>query len=293
MARWYKLEQSQNHIDHYWTKVYKSGAGIDITCITDVFQYRFLICELIKKNVHSVYAQTFLGPIWLIVQPVLTSLIFVLVFQKVISLPIQGRSAFAFYSSGVILWGYFSKSVNSLSYTFIANHDLFSRLSFPKFVVPAADIAGNLFKFILQYLLLLIPISLLINEPSRLFSPAMVLCFITGLLLVSLFAVGIGLTTASLSLSFRDLGILVGYGINLLFYATPIFYSVNSIPSKYRIFFQMNPMATAIDIFRYPVSGVLNVTVPTVTLGFAVALLCCTSGLVLFTISQKTCVDKL
>jgi lipopolysaccharide transport system permease protein len=284
---------NHNSTDNQWTKVYTSSPGIDFTCITDAFKYRFLISELIKKNVRSVYTQTFFGPIWLIVQPVLTSLIFVLVFQKVISLPIQGRSAFAFYSSGVILWGYFSKSVNSLSYTFIANHDLFSRLSFPKFVVPAADIAGNLFKFIMQYLLLLVPISLLVNDHSLLFSPAMVLCFMTALLLVSLFAIGIGLTTASLSLSFRDLGILVGYGINLFFYATPIFYSVNSIPSKYRIFFRMNPIATAIDIFRYPLSGVLNVTGPTVTLGFAVALLCCISGLVLFTISQKTCVDKL
>lgn len=273
--------------------MYTSSPGIDFSCITEVLKYRFLISELIKKNVRSVYTQTFLGPFWLIAQPVLTSLMFVVVFQKVILLPIQGRSAFVFYSSGVVLWGYFAKSVNSLSYTFIANHDLFSRLSFPKFVVPAADIAGNLIKFIMQYLLLLIPISILTNDHSRLFSPAMVLCFITGLLLVSLFAVGIGLTTASLSLSFRDLGILVGYGINLLFYAMPIFYSVNSIPSKYRIFFQMNPIATAIDIFRYPVSGVLNVTESTVILGFAVALLFCTLGLVLFTISQKTCVDKL
>jgi lipopolysaccharide transport system permease protein len=258
-----------------------------------VVKYRFLISELIKKNVHSVYAQTLLGPFWLIAQPVLTSLMFVLVFQEIVSLPIQGRSAFVFYSSGVVLWGYFAKSVNSLSYTFLANYALFSRLSFPKFVVPVADVAGNLSKFALQYLLLIVIFLLLVDDHSRLFSPVAVLCFLTALLLVSMCAIGIGLTTASLSLSYRDLGIIVGYGINLLFYATPILYSVNKIPSKLQIFFKLNPIATAIDIFRYPLSGTLNVTGTMIISGFLVALICCSTGLFLFTVTQRTCVDKI
>ncbi len=287
------LKQSHKSTDNQWTKVYTSRPGIDFSCITDVFKYKFLISELIKKNVRTVYAQTFLGPLWLIAQPVLTSLMFVLVFRKIISLPIQGRSAFVFYSSGVVLWGYFAKSVNSLSYTFLGNYSLFSRLSFPKIVVPVADVAGNLFKFVLQYLLLVILFLVLVDDHSRLFSPVTVLCFLAALLLVSMFAIGIGLTTASLSLSYRDLGIIVGYGINLLFYATPIFYSVNNVPSKLQIFFKLNPIATAIDIFRYPMSGTLNVTTAMIVSGFSVALLCCSAGLILFTVSQRTCVDKI
>jgi ABC-type polysaccharide/polyol phosphate export permease len=160
-------------------------------------------------------------------------------------------------------------------------------------VIPVADVAGNLFKFVFQYLLLIVIFLLLVDDYSRLFSPAAVLCFFVALLLVSMCAIGVGLTTASLSLSYRDLGIIVGYGINLLFYVTPIFYSVNNIPSKLRIFFKLNPIATAIDIFRYPMSGTLNVTVSMITSGFAVALLCCITGLVLFTITQRTCVDKI
>ncbi|HEX2955478.1 MAG TPA: ABC transporter permease [Chitinispirillaceae bacterium] len=287
------MKQNHNSADNQWTKVYTSRPGIDFACITDVFKYKFLISELIKKNVRSVYTQTLLGPFWLIAQPVLTSLMFVLVFQKVISLPIQGRSAFVFYSSGVVLWGYFAKSVNSLSYTFLSNYTLFSRLSFPKLVIPVADVAGNFFKFTLQYSLLLVLYLLLVNDHSQLFSPAALFCFLAAILMVSAFAVGIGLTTASLSLSYRDLGIIVGYGINLLFYATPILYSVSRVPSKYRIFFQLNPIAIAIDIFRYPMSGTLNVTGTMVASGFAVALVCCITGLVLFTISQRTCVDKI
>jgi lipopolysaccharide transport system permease protein len=287
------MKQDHFHIDHQWTKVYKSSPKIDISCITDVFKYKFLISELIKKNVRSVYMQTLLGPFWLIAQPVLTSLMFVLVFQKVILLPIQGRSAFVFYSSGVVLWGYFAKSVNSLSYTFLSNYALFSQLSFPKFVVPVADIAGNLFKFVVQLSLLIILFFILTGEYSRLLSPVAVLCFFAALLQVSLFAVGIGLATASLSLTYRDLGMIVGYGINLLFYATPILYSVNRVPSKFRIFFQLNPIATAIDIFRYPMSGTLNVTATMIASGFAVALVCCITGLVLFTVTQRTCVDKI
>jgi lipopolysaccharide transport system permease protein len=209
------------------------------------------------------------------------------------SLPVQGRSAFVFYLSGMVLWGYFAKSVNSLSYTFIANYALFSRLSFPRFVVPVADVAGNLFKFALQYSLLLVLFFLFAEVHSQLFSPAAVLCFIAALLLVTLFAVGIGLITASLSLSYRDLGIVVSYGVNILFYATPVFYSVNHVPPKFRVFFQLNPIASAIDMFRYPLSGTLNVTGTTITIGFAVALSICITGLVLFTVSQRTCIDKM
>lgn len=279
--------------DNQWTKMYTSRLSVDFSCITDIFKYKFLISELIKKNVRSVYTQTLLGPFWLIVQPVLTSMMFVLVFQKIITLPIQGRSAFVFYSSGVVLWGYFAKSVNSLSYTFLSNSALFSRLSFPKLVVPVADVVGNLFKFVLQYLLLIVIFLLLVDDHSRLLSPGAVLSFFAALLLVSMCAIGIGLTTASVSLSYRDLGMIVGYGINLLFYATPIFYSVNNIPLKFQIFFKLNPIATAVDIFRYPLSGTLNVTGSMIISGFAVALFCCITGLVLFTFSQRTCVDKI
>jgi lipopolysaccharide transport system permease protein len=284
-----QMQQSEEQ----WTIIHSGGRSFDIRCITDVFKYRSLLAELTKKRIRSVYTQTVLGPLWLIIQPFLTTVVFVLILQKMIGIPVQGRSSFVFYSSAVVLWGYFAKSVNAVSNVFISNRHIFSKLSFPKFVVPLAEIFANLIKFTFQFTVLLIVYCTMFRKSFTEVSPVSVLCCAAAFVEVTLFAIGTGLVAASLTTIFRDTSIMVSYGVNLLFYATPILYPVNKIPADLWKILKFNPMTSAIDLFRFPFSGSLSVSGGMITSGAMVSLLLFVIGLILFVVTQRSCVDKI
>jgi lipopolysaccharide transport system permease protein len=288
-----RVERISDNSEPKWTIIHRSGNGFDLRCITDVFRYSFLIRELTIKGIRSVYTQTLLGPFWLIVQPLLTSVVFVHVFQKILGIPVQGHSSFVFYSSGVVLWGYFAKSVNAMSNIFINNHKVFGKLVFPRLVVPVAEVIANLFKFSLQFLTLLVIYLFFFKESFTIISPVTVICFVVALLQVTIFATGMGMISASLSTVFRDMSIIVTYIVNLLFYATPILYPINKIPGKMWRVLQFNPMTSAIDIFRYPFSGSILVNGYVMLFGAAVSVLFCLVGLIMFVIVQRSCIDKI
>lgn len=281
------------HSEGQWTRIHCAASKFDIRCITDVFKYRFLLAELTKKSIRSVYTQTVLGPLWLIIQPLMTSVVFLLVFQKILGIPVQGHSSFVFYSSAVVLWGFFAKSVNAVSSVFISNRNTFSKLAFPKFIVPLAEILANCTKFIFQFTILLIVYIIMFRKSFAVVSPVSMLCCVAALIETSVFAIGTGLIAASLTTIFRDTSIMVSYGVNLLFYATPILYPPNRIPVNLWKILQCNPMVSAIDLFRFPFSGSLFVSSSMIASGAAVSLLLCIIGMTLFVITQRSCVDKI
>jgi lipopolysaccharide transport system permease protein len=275
-----------------WTRINTPLTGLNGNGIADLFKYTFLLKELTKKNIRSAYTKTLLGPLWIILQPVMTTIVFIIVFQKVILIPVQGSSSFVFYSSGIVLWQYFSKSVNSLSNTFISNNGLFSRISFPRIVAPIADISANLFKFTLQYITLVIIYITIFHHSFTIISPMVLVCLIVALFQVSMLAMGLGLITASFRMVFRDMGIMVSYGVNLLFYITPIVFPIHRIPGNIKRLFLLNPMASAVDLFRIPVAGVLSVSSMVIIYGIIVSLVVFLIGLLLFANAQRSCTDK-
>jgi lipopolysaccharide transport system permease protein len=283
------LEQNQ-----HWTSVLTPVKRFSFVSLKECRGYGALVRLLVIRNLRTHYFQTLLGPLWLVVKPLITAVVFFMVFNRIARISTDGTPAILFYFSGIILWNFFTHIVTSLSRTFSSNQHLFSRIYFPRIVMPAADTLTHTFQFALQFILLLVLygyISLTHHSvPGMLVSAIITVpAAFTGTLLAG---AGIGLIGASLVTTFRDVNYMMAYGLQMWFYATPIIYPVSKIPEYLRNFYLMNPMVSMIELFRYPLSGVLSVSQGQLTVHFLISSLLFITGIMLFSHTEKSCVDR-
>lgn len=224
-----------------------------------ILKYKDLMWLLVKRDVVAIYKQTILGPIWFFIQPVFTIAVYILVFGLIAELGTDGIPMPLFYLSGVILWGYFSTMVTTTSSTFIANEPLFSKVYFPRIIVPLSLLFSNGLKFLIQFVLFLFVylyfFSLDLVEASSYY---ILLPF--SVILIAVQGLSVGLIISALATRFRDVNYLVKFGVDLLRYATPIIYPLSilfqgstNIYVKYIII--VNPMTSLIDSFKVSAFG--------------------------------------
>ena len=227
--------------------------------LKDVWRYRDLMMMYVKRNIVTVYKQTILGPLWLIVQPVLTTIMFMFVFGNLAGLSTDGIPGALFYFSGIILWNYFSQCLTGTSGVFINNQGVFGKVYFPRLVVPMATTISNLIQFCIQFCVFLViyvyyyvtmEVPITPNVYAFLLPVLVLLC--AGL------SLGFGIVFSSLTTKYRDLVFLLQFGVQLWMYATPVIYPLNSIPVDKQWIFQLNPMTSIIETFK---SGALGVGV--------------------------------
>lgn len=221
----------------------------------DIWKYRDLWRMFVKRDVITVYKQTILGPAWYVLQPILTTLVFMLVFGRIAGLSTDGVPQVLFYLSGIIIWNYFSESFTNTSKTFIENAQIFGKVYFPRLIIPLAKITSGLIKFLIQFILFLgFWIYFLLATGT--IHPNLY-AFLTPLyvLIMAGLGLGFGIIFTSLTTKYRDLTFLLQFGIQLLMYATPVIYPVSSIPGKYRPFILANPVTSLIEGFRYGFLG--------------------------------------
>lgn len=225
--------------------------------LKDVWRYRDLMMMYVKRNIVTVYKQTILGPLWLIVQPVLTTIMFMFVFGNLAGLSTDGIPGALFYFSGIILWNYFSQCLTGTSGVFINNQGVFGKVYFPRLVVPMATTISNLIQFCIQFCVFLViyvyyyvtmEVPITPNVYAFLLPVLVLLC--AGL------SLGFGIVFSSLTTKYRDLVFLLQFGVQLWMYATPVIYPLNSIPVDKQWIFQLNPMTSIIETFKYGVLGV-------------------------------------
>jgi lipopolysaccharide transport system permease protein len=211
-----------------------------------------LIRILVRRDFVAVYKQTILGPLWHILQPLFMTLIFTLVFGRIIGLETDGIPALLFYLSGIIVWNFFSESVNSIAGTFTDNQAIFGKVYFPRLVIPISGLLFRTLKFGIQFALLLCFYIFFIFQGHPL-QPNLALVVLLPLLLlqIALLSLGTGLIIAALTVRYRDLHNLVNFALQLWMYATPVFYSAKQIPAKFAWLYQINPVAAIITNFRY------------------------------------------
>jgi lipopolysaccharide transport system permease protein len=246
---------------------------------------------LFKRDFVALYKQTVLGPLWYVIQPVLTTVAFTLVFNKIAGISTEGTPPFLFYMAGVVIWNFFSNCLSKTSDTFVANAAIFGKVYFPRLVVPASVILSNLLTFAIQLLLLL---SLLLYYRLRgaalAVTPESVLMLV---LLPYIAAIGlsVGITVSALTTRFRDLTFLVGFAIQLWMYATPVVYPLSQIPEKWRWLYAFNPMAAPVETFRWLLFGT-GTSDATLWLG-SLATWCVLVffGLMLFSRAERTSMD--
>ena len=239
----------------HWDTVIRPRKGWFDIDLAGLFKYRDLILLMVKRNFTVLYKQTILGPAWVVIQPLLTTLVFTIIFGKVAGLPTDGMPMFVFYMGGNVCWSYFQNCLVNTSNTFIKNSDIFGKVYFPRLCMPFATIITELINFFVQFMLFLVVVLYYASRLKPTITPNWQLIALTPLLLIQLglLGLGFGIIVSALTTKYRDLAMLVSFGVHLWMYATPVTYSTSMIAEKYPQMmgiYMLNPITPIIELFR-------------------------------------------
>lgn len=277
--------------DKYWTAIVKPKTGWFDIDLNEVFQYRDLIKMFIKRDFKTMYKQTILGPLWIIISPLFTTLMFTIVFGKIANISTDGIPQFLFYMSGNIIWSYFSTVLSKTSNTFISNVSIFGKVYFPRLVMPISVSISSLINFGVQFFMFIGFLIYFYIKGSSI-SPNWYMLLSPLLIIQScILALGFGIIISSLTTKYRDLAVLVGFGLQLWMYATPIVYPVSQISNKYKNIVLLNPMAPIIETFRFVFLGCGEVPIFYLIISMLITLLVLIIGIVLFNKIEKNFMD--
>lgn len=222
--------------------------------LKELAKFKDLIFLFVKRDFISQYKQTILGPLWVIIQPILTTITFTVIFGKIAQISTgEAVPQLLFYMIGVTTWGYFSECVVKTSETFVTNQNIFSKVYFPRLVMPLSIIITNLIRFGVQFILFLLFYFYYLTFTDFSFGPTyLIFLFPFLIIIMAILSLGTGLIISSLTTKYRDLRFLIQFGIQLAMYATPIVYPLNGegISEKYRFLLQLNPMTNIIEAFK-------------------------------------------
>jgi len=259
--------------------------------LKDIWLYRDLVFHFVRRDFVAFYKQTILGPLWYIIQPLLTTLVFTVIFGKVARIPTGGVPPFIFYFSGTVAWGYFSNCLKETSDTFISNSKIFGKVYFPRLTVPLSVVIINLAKFGIQFMVFLCFLVYFIKIEASI-KPNLYILFLPVLLLqMAILSLGTGILISSMTTKYRDVKFLVGFGIQLWMYATPVVYPVSVVPERFRFIYMLNPVASIVETFRHSFLGTGMVGSVDILISWGVTLLLLFSGIILFNRVDKTFMD--
>ena len=241
--------------DKKWVKVIKPGSPVFDLQLKQLWNYKDLVYLFIKRDIVVKYKQTILGPLWYIIQPILTSVVFTVIFGKVAKIPTDGIPPMLFYLSGLVLWTYFSQVLIVNSKTFISNQGLFGKVYFPRIAVPISIIISNFVKFLIQFAILIgfiiyyYAVGATIHLTVYAFYIPLLVVLTAGL------SLGFGLLFSSFTTKYRDLSYLLAFGLQLWMYATPIIYPLSTLSQKNQWLLALNPVTGIISAFKFALLG--------------------------------------
>jgi lipopolysaccharide transport system permease protein len=231
--------------------------GIFDVRLHELWGYRDLILLFVRRDFVAQYKQTILGPLWFIIQPILTALMFYVVFGMIASIPTQGVHQFLFYFTGLTIWGYFSECFTKTSGTFIANANLFGKVYFPRLTVPISIVISGLFKLLIQLVLLIVLIGLFsLSGIQQISMDWTLVLFPFYVMLMAFLGLGLGILFSALTTKYRDLSFLLTFGVQLLMYATPIIYPLSFTSGKIHDALAYNPLTSIFENVRYSIYGI-------------------------------------
>jgi lipopolysaccharide transport system permease protein len=285
------LRNGNGPISEDWTLIIRPKTRWFELHLSDLWRYRDLVMLFVRRDFVSTYKQTILGPLWFVIQPLLTTLTFTLLFGNIAGLSTDGLPKILFYLSGVTAWNYFSECLIATSDTFKTNSGLFGKVYFPRLAVPVSIVISNLIKFGIQ-LGLFLGFYFYFIATGAAIRPTRALALLPVLLLLmAALGLGSGIIVSSLTTRYRDLRYLVQFGIQLLMYSTPVIFPLSKLPEQYRWIMLANPMTPIIETFRYAFlgTGTFSWTYLGVTAGATLLILA--TGVLLFNRVEKTFMD--
>lgn len=235
-------------------KPYRKWFDIDIK---GLWRYRDLYYMYIRRDIVTQYKQTILGPLWYVIQPLFTTIMYMFVFGGLAGISTDGAPQPLFYMAGIVLWGYFSQCFTVSSDVFGANANVFGKVYFPRLVVPLSGVTSNLLKMLIQLgMFIIIYIYYVITLPSgTLQVNASILLFPVLIFLIAMHGMSWGLIISSMTTKYRDMKFLIQFGIQLFMYATPVIYPLSAAPEKYRNIIALNPLTPIFEAFKYSCLG--------------------------------------
>lgn len=274
-----------------WTAVIRPTRGWFDVRLSELWQARELVGMFVWRDFVSLYKQTILGPLWYIVQPLMTTLVFTVIFGNVAQLPTDGLPPFLFYMAGTVIWSYFATCLTKTSTTFTANAGLFGKVYFPRLVVPLSIVVSNLIGFAIQFVMFLAFAFtfMVVGAPIQIHAAAVLSPLL--LLLMAGFGLGLGVIISSLTTRYRDLQQLVAFGVQLLMYATPVIYPLSAVPEAYRWIIAINPLTPILEAFRYAFLGSGSVDVIGLSYSALMMLGTLAAGLILFNHTEQNFMD--
>lgn len=222
----------------------------------EFWAYRYLLAGLVRRDFLLGYQQTVLGPLWVLLQPIMTMITYVLVFGKLVGISTGGPPPVLFYLAGIVLWNLFNDAFTGTSSVFRDNAYIFSKVYFPRLITPFAQLGGYLISFGIQFLFLLLALAYYRvfttwhGPPAGwgLLAPAIIL-------LVSVQSLALGLVFSVLTGKYRDIRFVVNLGVRLLLFLTPVIYPVQYISPKWRWVVELNPLTSLFELFRWALLG--------------------------------------
>lgn len=274
-----------------WDAVILPRRGLFDLRLGELWQYRDLIALMLRRNLVVTYRQTILGPFWYVVQPLIATVIYMVVFGLIVRVPTDKIAPALFFLSGVVVWSSFSSNVVGTADIFFANMGVFGKVYFPRMSVPIATVLGNLITGALQLACFLAFLAIEVVAGRQAAPGIWILACPLILVFNGLFAMGVGLTLSALSTRYRDLISMIGTALQLWMYATPIIYPLSQVPADWRPLVAINPLSSSVEIFRSITLGTGSVSVVQVTISLAIMCGMVMLGLILFARAEQNAAD--
>ena len=284
------IEEIQRGNAH-WTMILRPKKSLFKVNLKELWQYRDLVALFVRRDFVAKYKQTILGPLWFVIQPLLTTLMFVVVFGNIAGIPTDGIPQVLFYMSGIVGWNYFATCLNDTSQTFLKNAAIFGKVYFPRLAMPLSIVISNLVSFFIQFAFLLCFLLYFYLRGADISTSVEVLLIPFLVMLMAGLGLGFGIIISSLTTKYRDLTHLVSFGVSLWMYATPIIYPLSEIPERYKMLVLANPMTPLVETFKTALLGVGTVNYYYLLYSLAFTIVLLAVGILIFNKVERTFMD--
>ena len=277
-----------------WTTIIKPKEKLWRIDLRELWHYRDLCGLIVRRNITTQYKQTLLGPLWYIIQPLITMVMYMVVFGGIANISTDGLPQPLFYLGGICLWQYFSDCLNKTSSTFTDNAGIFGKVYFPRLIVPLANVISNLLRFGVQFVLFLVVYAIyqLWDTPGQIQTNGYALLLPLLILMLAGLALGFGILFSSLTTKYRDLQLLLTHLVSLWMYATPIIYPMSTITNpKLHFIMGLNPLTGIVEAFKYGFLGAGEFSWGLLGYSLVFMVMLLIVGVVIFNRVQRTFMD--
>lgn len=259
--------------------------------LKEILHYKDLLFLFVRRDFVAMYKQTILGPLWFVIQPLISTFVFTIVFGRIAKIPTDGVPPVLFYMTGIIAWNFFADCLNKTASTFSSNAAIFGKIYFPRIIVPFSIVFSTLIKFLIQFLLLVCFLLYYYMNGSAIFPGWSILLMPLLLLIMAGTGLGCGIIISSFAAKYRDLQYLIAFGVQLLMYATPVVYPLSLLEGNMKTLVLLNPLTPVIETFKYSFLGGDQLYLVPLSYSFAVMIFLVLIGLFIFHKVEKTFMD--